>query len=193
MIPERKYSLPRLPREFYQAGAVVHWTCSTFDRAQGWLNQSFHRYFRELMLHVAAREKLLCPVYCLMPDHIHLIWMGLTLESDQLNAMAFLRTHLEPGLAPAKFQPQAHDHVLSELERKRNAFSQSCFYLLNNPVAAELVTATEQWQYHGAVIAGYPTLHPLRQNFWPLFWRLYQKMKQPDADRRTLPPRRIRS
>ena len=33
--------------------------------------------------------------YCLMPDHLHLVWMGLKLESDQLNGMAFLRKHLD--------------------------------------------------------------------------------------------------
>ena len=59
--------------------------------------------FRELMLHAAAREGLACPVYCLMPDHIHLVWMGLRRNSDQINGMAFLRTYLEPALHPARF------------------------------------------------------------------------------------------
>jgi hypothetical protein len=30
---------------------------------------------------------------------------GLRLETDSLNGMAFLRTHLEPELSPATFQP----------------------------------------------------------------------------------------
>src|SRR5580765_3048454 len=107
--PPRAYSLPRLPREYYQGDAVVHWTLPIFDRATGWLSEAFHGCFRELLLHTASREYLLCPTYCLMPDHIHLIWMGLRLESDQMNAIAFLRTYLEPALAPAKFQPQPHD------------------------------------------------------------------------------------
>src|SRR5215468_5508788 len=108
------YFLPRLPREYYQGDAVVHWTLTMFDRATGWLGDSFHNRFRELMLHAAAREGLFCPTYCLMPDHLHLIWMGLQLKTDQRNGMAFLRTYLGPGLAPAKFQRQAHDRVLRE-------------------------------------------------------------------------------
>jgi putative transposase len=108
----RTYCLPRLPREYYQGDAVVHWTLTVFDRAKGWLSDAFHGQFRELMLHAAAREGLFCPAYVLMPDHIHLLWMGLRLESDQCNGMAFLRTHLEPALDSAKFQPQAHDRVL---------------------------------------------------------------------------------
>ena len=92
----RAFYLPRLAKEFYQGDAVVFWTLTIFDRARGWLKDSLHRDFRELMLHTAAREGLLCPIYCLMPDHIHLVWMGLRRASDQRNGMAFLRTYLEP-------------------------------------------------------------------------------------------------
>jgi hypothetical protein len=108
----RPFYLPRLPREYYQGDAVIHWTLTVFDRARGWLTDELHQQFRELLLYTAAREGLLCPLYCLMPDHIHFVWMGLRLDTDQRNSMAFLRTHLEPLLKPAKFQMQAQDHVL---------------------------------------------------------------------------------
>jgi len=75
--PERAYYLPRLPREYYQGDAVVHWTLTVFDRAKGWFSDAFHLRFRELILHAMVREKLFCPTYVLMPDHIHLLWMGL--------------------------------------------------------------------------------------------------------------------
>jgi len=103
----RAFCLPRLPRKYYQADTVVHWTLTIFDRVQGWLSQRLHGRFRELMFHAAAREGLVCPVYCLMPDHLHLVWMGLRRDADQLNGMAFLRTYLEPALMPGKFQPPA--------------------------------------------------------------------------------------
>ena len=53
--------LPRLKRVFYQADAVVFWTLSIEHRQTGWLNDALHAGFRELMLHAAAREGLLCP------------------------------------------------------------------------------------------------------------------------------------
>ncbi|MDB6025265.1 MAG: hypothetical protein JWM68_1488 [Verrucomicrobiales bacterium] len=189
MDEPRKYSLPRLSHEFYQGDAVVHWTLTTFDRAQGWLNESLHQRFRELLLHAAAREGLLCPIYCLMPDHIHLVWMGLRFDTHQLNGMAFLRTHLEPLLSPKKFQPQPHDHVLSQQERQRNAFANVCFYNLNNPIRAELVAECGEWSFHGAVVQGYPTLHPLQEDFWRIFWQRYEQTKESDAGNRKLPPR----
>src|SRR5437762_1625007 len=111
------HHLPRLPRPYYQAFAVVHWTITVEDRATGWLDAPFHTCFRELLLHAAAREALFCPAYVLMSDHLHLVWMGLKLASDQINAMRFLRKHLQieftsrnpPDAPPYELQKQSHD------------------------------------------------------------------------------------
>ena len=167
---------------------MVHWTLATFDRVTGWLSDGFHARFRELMLHAAAREGLYCPTYCLMPDHLHLVWMGLRPDSDQPNGMAFLRTYLEPALAPAKFQPQPHDNVLRQPEREHNAFAKVCFYILDNPVKAKLVVKPEQWKFSGAVMPGYPTLHPLQPDFWEKFWKLYAQALHPEAGQIKRPP-----
>jgi hypothetical protein len=104
----------------------VHWTLTLAHRATGWLSDRFHQTFREMLPHSAAREGLFCPTYCLMPDHMHLIFMGLRLDTNQLNAMAFLRTYIGPELAPAEFQNQAYDRVLREMDRRENAFAETC-------------------------------------------------------------------
>ena len=184
----RAFSLPRLPREYYQADAVVHWTLTIFDRRQGWLTPAFHTEFRELLLHTAARESLVCPVYCLMPDHLHLVWMGLRLDSDQLKSMAFLRTYLKPALQPVKFQPQAQDNVLRGEERKRNAFAKVCHYITDNPVRAELMKANQAWPYTGCIVPGYPKLNPVAEDFWPKFWKIYAALRQPNAGNIKRPP-----
>src|SRR5256885_123310 len=164
--PEKKarsefsHYLPRLRREFYQADAVVFWTMPVSHREQGWLNERFHAAFREMMLHAAAREGLVCPAYCLMPDHIHLVWMGLKCQADQRNAIKFLRAQLGPFLKPAKFQHQPHDHMLTTRERQRHAFTLACAdYVLLNPFKAELVRDPKAWPYLGAIVAGYPRLN----------------------------------
>jgi REP element-mobilizing transposase RayT len=163
-----------------------------FDRGSGWLNDSFHLKFRELLLHVAAREGLFCPAYCLMPDHIHLLWLGLRGDTDQRNGMSFLRTHLKPLLSPQRLQPQAYDHVLREEERKRGAFAKICFYILDNPVRARLVDGPRAWAFSGAMVPGYPAFHPLAEDFWPKFWKIFQAARQPAAGERKLPWRSSR-
>jgi REP element-mobilizing transposase RayT len=187
--PDGANYLPRLERVFYQGDAVVHWELNISHRRTGWLNDAFHAMFREVLLHTAVREGLFCPTYCLMPDHMHLVWMGLKSESDQLNGMSFLRRHLAPALVPFRFQHQPFDHVLRDDERRRNAFAAICCYILGNPVEAKLAPVPEEWRYAGAVVPGYPTLHPLAKGFWPLFWKLYGQAHEPAASHRKLPPR----
>jgi hypothetical protein len=184
----RTFYLPRLSREHYQADAVVFWTLTVFDKAKGWLTPTFHQRFRELMFHAAAREGLVCPVYCLMPDHLHLVWMGLRLDSDQINGMAFLRTYLEPELSPAKFQPQPQDEVLRAEQRKRNMFAKVCFYITANPARAKLIGEKGIWPFTGCIIPGYPKLNPLDEDYWSKFWRIFAKLRQPDAGNLKRPP-----
>lgn len=183
--------LPRLKREFYQADAVVFWTLPIAHCATGWLTDSFHASFREVMLHAASREGLLCPTYCLMPDHLHFVWLGIQKECDQRNGMKFLRAQLGKKLKPFSFQHQAHDHVLSETERKRDAFAKVCGYSLMNPVKAGLVSRVEDWKYFGAIIPGYPDVAPLDEMFWPWFWRHYLKEREPGLEKRKLPRRQM--
>ncbi len=177
--PEWRH-LPRLGPEFYRGFAVVQWTITFERRARGWLDDHFHFHFRELLLHAAAREALCCPVYILMPDHLHLLWMGLRINSNQRNAMKFLRKHLSAELARRsqtgvefELQKQAHDSVLREQDRRRGAFEKSCFYLLDNPRRKNLVNHPRDWSYLGAVVPGYPFLHPLAEDFWQQFWKIY--------------------
>jgi putative transposase len=178
-VPEFKRNLPRLEKHHYQGHAVVFWTLTLEERARGWLTRDFHNIYRELMVHAAHRESLFCPAYCLMPDHLHFIWMGMRPESDQLNAMKFLRTQLEPSLGDArKWQHQPHDHVLREKERMRNAFSTFCFYILANPVRANFVKDEKDWAFSGAIVPGYPAIHPLDNGFWELFWKLYAAIRR---------------
>lgn len=144
-----------------------------------------------MTLHTAVREGLLCPIYCLMPDHLHFVWMGLKADTDQRNGMKFLRAQLGRELKPWKFQHQAHDHVLSAEERKRDAFAKVCGYSMANPVKANLVVRPEEWLFSGAVIPGYPKVDPREAKFWPWFWKQYHAQREPGLERRILPPREM--
>ena len=127
------------------------------------------------MLHAGARSHLLCPAYCLLPDHLHLVWMGLRQQSDQLKEMKFLRIHLDPALGDQRqWQHQPHDHVLRPGECQRNAFWPDCAYILANPVRAQLVKNEAEWSYSGAIVPGYPELNPFKQKFWPSLWKIYE-------------------
>jgi len=171
---ESRGYLPRLPAECYRGGAIVFWTHTIQARACGWLDEDFHHSFRELMMHASARERLLCPIYTLMPDHFHFLWMGLDGGSDQRRASAFFRAHLSPKLAPVRLQHQAFDHVLRGSEHERHAFTATCAYIAANPVRAGLAAEPDEWPFTGCIVPGYPAMNPLAPDFWEKFWRIHE-------------------
>jgi len=178
------HHLPRLEPEAYRGFAAVFWTITLERRATGWLDGDFHHHWRELLFHTAAREGLACPAYVLMPDHLHLVWLGLRRETDQLRAMRFLRKQLARELAgrgqPGQFelQKQSHDRVLRERDRLPSAFARACGYVLDNPRRGGLVEHPQDWPHLGAVVPGYPFLHPLAEPFWADFWKIYWRLRE---------------
>jgi hypothetical protein len=155
----------------------VHWTLTLEGRATGWLTPAFHHAWQLILLHASARHDVACPVYVLMPDHAHLVWLGLTArDSDQRLAIEFLRKHLRPALAPYDWQAQAHDRVLRDDEREREAFAALAHYILQNPVRAGLSATASDYSYAGGCVPGYPNLRVRDPEYWPLFWRIYDKL-----------------
>jgi len=172
----KKGNLPRLSPEFYRGHAFVHWTLTIEDRATGWLGEAFHAHWQFVLLHACARYQLAAPAYVLMPDHIHLLWTGLAEASDQRLAMEFLREHLRLALGRASWQQRAYDHVLQENERERNAFVSTANYMLENPVRAGLVAHAVDYSFLGCCVAGYPDLDVRQNDYWELFWRIYNRL-----------------
>jgi REP element-mobilizing transposase RayT len=123
--------LRRLSPEYYRGQAFVHWSMTMQDRKTGWLIPVFYYKFCEILTHTMFRYGLCCPIYCCMPDHIHLLWIGILDGSDQKNAVKFFRTQLNPILdkLAARFQDQPHDHVLRDEERQGSAFESVVEYI----------------------------------------------------------------
>ncbi len=176
-----KGHLPRLDRAAYRGQAFVHWTLTFEDRTTGWLSPEFHRTWQHLLLHAGARYDLLCPAYTLMPDHIHLLAVGLSGCTDQWLAIEFLRKHLALAIAPASWQKQPHDHVLRDDERTDDAFAAVAHYIFQNPVRARLVEGWQDYVYSGCSITGYPELDPRQPDYWLRFWRVYNYLVNQNA------------
>lgn len=172
-----KGHLPRLAPEFYRGRAFVHWTLNIEDRATGWLTPAFHHAWLLMLLHTCARYSLACPTYVLMPDHAHVLLLGLDeTGSDQRVAIEFLRKHLRPHLTPMDWQRQTYDHVLTEAERECGAFQAIAHYILDNPVRAELIPRWQNYPFTGSTVAGYPDLDVRHDGYWDIFWRIYNRL-----------------
>ncbi len=184
--------LRRLPRECYQADAVVHWTLTILERKQGWLTLPFYYHFRELLTHSLFRYGLVCPIFCLMPDHIHLVWMGLCDGSDQLNAMKHFRLRCNDLIVQLGFglQDQAYDHVFEQEERQEIELRNACEYIARNPERAGLVEKDRfgSYDFSGCLVPGYPELRPFNPGYWDQFGKIISFLRQDGFMRTRIEP-----
>ena len=188
MKPPREHQnsdLPRLPSGAYQGDAQVHWSLSIEDRRKGWLDERFHLIFREHLLHTASRYKICCPIYCCMPDHLHLLWLGTHERSDQRPAMKFFRKQINfllkaaPSAGAGGFvlQKQAYDHVFRESQRDPQAFAEVANYIRLNPVRAGICQHPEEYPFTGCVIPGYPELQVHTRDYWKRLWKVMPHLR----------------
>jgi putative transposase len=171
---QHRHRLPRLPVEFYRGQNWIHWTMALEDRSTGWLTPVLHAQLREWLCHALGRHRILCPAYCLMPDHAHFLWIGWDECSDQRKAAAVLRMAWNAALRQSgrALQRQAHDHVLREEARAQGAFVTVATYVLENPVRAELCGNWREYPHLGAMVPGYPVLDLRTDDYWDKFWRI---------------------
>jgi putative transposase len=167
--------LRRLPDGYYRDNAYVHWSMTIDDRKHGWLTQASHAQFRELLTHTMFRYGLCCPIYCCMPDHLHLLWIGVAEDSDQRAAARYFRKHWNAVLEHMGFrlQQQGYDHVLRDEERDRNAFEEVAEYIARNPERAGIVPAGgfRAYPFTGNLVPGYPDLALWQSDYWDRMWR----------------------
>lgn len=174
--------LKRLPSEYYRGFAWVHWTLTIEARKQGWLDTRFFYKFRELLAHVAFRNRIACPIFCLMPDHLHLLWCGLAESSDQLLAMRHLRTDLNECLKRIGFelQRQSYDQALKAEELERDAIELLVEYIARNPERQGLVEIDgfASYPYTSCLMPGYPLLRLFQPDSWDRVWRVMDYLRR---------------
>ena len=115
-----------------------------------------------------------------MPDHIHMLWIGIIDDCDQIKAMRYFRYHLNPVLEKlaARFQRQPYDHVLRGKERDRAAFEEVAEYIARNPERKKLAPPDgyAQYAYTSCLVPGYPELKPFEEEYWDRFWLIYSHL-----------------
>ena len=186
-----KQRLKRLPQVHYKGHAWVHWTLTMDDRKKGWLDAKLLYKFRELLTHTMFRYQAACPIYCLMPDHMHLMWTGLAEQSNQSTAMKAFRVDLNDVLSKIGFQLQLqpYDHVMKDSELERGAIEATAEYIARNPERKGLVKADEfaKYPYTGCLLPGAARLRLFTERGWDEIWRTLAILKRTECFRRPDP------
>ena len=182
-----KKRLKRLSPEYYRGEAWVHWTLTVEGRKTGWLDARFLYRFRELLTHVAFRDQLACPVFCLMPDHLHLLWCGLADACDQRIAMKRFRKDINGTLGKIgyRLQGQAYDNVLRDADLDTQAIEDVMEYIARNAERKGLVSIDEfaSYSYTGCLLPGCPQLRLFQDSRWGEIWRALSFLKRTECFR----------
>ncbi len=186
-MKEQQHGLSRLDPEYYRGLAWVHWTLAIDGRRTGWLDSRFHYKFREVLAHAAFRYQFACPIFCLMPDHMHLLWCGLSHSCDQRIAMRTFRKDLNDCLARIGFelQKQPYDHVLREEECNKSAIEDTADYIARNPERKRLVPVDgyANYPHTSCLLPGYPQIKLFLPESWNVIWRTLSFLRRTECFR----------
>lgn len=99
---------------------------------------------------MAAAASISIPAYCFMPDHLHLLVEGDTMESDLRRFMSSFKQKSGYAFSRAGndrlWQKGYHDRIL----RTEETTSIVVRYILENPVRAGLVTRFDEYPHTGS-------------------------------------------
>lgn len=128
----------RLPREEYVGQKTVSYTLCVEPRVPLFTAARVVESFVAILGEEIAKHRCRVPVYCFMPDHLHLMVQGLEEDSDLLTPMDRLK--LRGGILrgmlklPGKLQSNYYDHIVRSSEDWRH----QARYIALNPVRAGL-------------------------------------------------------
>ena len=140
------------------------------------------------------RYEICCPIYCCMPDHLHLLWLGLAHGSDQRVAMKYFRRRLNLVLMEygVILQKQPYDPVLRPDERLPHSFAAVVEYIARNPERAGLVDEGHyrDYPYTNCLLPGYPEVSLWQEDFWASWDRIVSSYRKQGLQRTSLSPKK---
>jgi REP element-mobilizing transposase RayT len=140
----RKYPAHWFPQPNHPS-PIIFLTCCTKNRRRWMANPRAHS---ALLGAWESAADWSVGRYVLMPDHLHLFCAPMP-DALPLNRwIAFWRSLTTSALGAAKgwlWQREFWDHQL----RRADSYNDKWEYVRNNPVRANLVSRTEDWQFQG--------------------------------------------
>jgi REP element-mobilizing transposase RayT len=144
----------RLPKEFYHGEVTVAFTlCLRGNVESGSIlrEPEIMNNFTDILASVITNTGCIVPVYCIMPDHQHIIIAGTRSDSDICRAIISYKQKtgfwMSANHAGIRWQKDFYDHVI----RKHEDVVTQVKYILDNPVRKGLVSSWEEYQYKGSI------------------------------------------
>lgn len=141
----------RLSPAAYYGEVTISITANVKFRKGLFLDSGIVRYFKDELEKQAARYEANVPIYCFMPDHLHLLIGGLTRTARPKQAIDGFKHEtgiwLANNLPGFEWQHRYHDHIL----RSSEDWKTKARYIANNPVRAGLVEGLSAYPHTGSI------------------------------------------
>ena len=140
---------PRIDGFSYLGRSCYSITTCTAQRRQVFRDPSLVELVLSYLRETATRERFAVLAYCFMPDHLHVVVVGLTASADLRRFMTLVKQRA--GFVVAKrygiklWQEGYHDHVL----RRDRSLARLVQYVLENPIRAGLAETVESYPFSG--------------------------------------------
>jgi putative transposase len=141
----------RLPRDCYRGQVIVAFTACIDERHTPFLDGAVVAHFREVLGKAAQKNRCAVPIFCFMPDHLHVILQGLDDSADTWRAMVDFKQ--QTGFWFARNRPQDawqkdfYDHII----RADEDLGAQIRYIADNPVRWGLVRIWSDHPFTGAI------------------------------------------
>jgi len=141
----------RLPEAAYRGHKTVSFTACIEDRKRPFLQSEIVKTFVGFLGEAIEGQRCIAPVYCFMPDHLHLLMFGQSPTSRIKVAMdQFKRKSadwFEAELPSTAWQANYHDHIV----RNDEDLASHVQYVLANPVRAGLADEWGDYPFTGSI------------------------------------------
>ena len=148
MIREKPH---RLGPEAYVGEVLVAFTACVEERRSLFVQDTVVLPFIEMLTETLERFVCSAPVYCFMPDHLHVIVQGRSASSDTRAVMSAFKQKSGFWLArhntKQSWQKDFWDHVI----RRHEDLAAQVRYIIENPVRHGLVRCWQDYPYTGSV------------------------------------------
>ncbi len=140
----------RLPAAAYRGEVIVAFTSRIEGAADAFTDEQLVERFKMYLETSAKRYRCLIPIFCFMTDHLHVIFEGISENSDAREAMIRFKRLTGRWLSESnkafRWQKDFYDHILRPDEDVRNQVR----YIANNPVRKKLVDDWTKYPHTGS-------------------------------------------
>jgi putative transposase len=152
MEEARQHRDIRLCPENYLGCRWYFVTLCAHDRVKYFRKKTFCDWVLRVLREESTRNWFLVKAYCLMPDHLHLLLQGSSLNADLLKFINRFKQRTSYGFWALEkktlWQVSFYDHIL----RDEDGPADVAWYIWLNPVRGGLVKKVEEYPYSGPFV-----------------------------------------